>query len=76
MNHEPANPLRLAPADRKRSNRSLGLILLGVLLIAGTAAFFAWPRAADSRRMVGAPDGAAPSADPSAPGKAGAPVRG
>jgi RND family efflux transporter MFP subunit len=51
MNSEKLNELQIRPEDKRRSQRSPWFIFVGVLLIAGTAVFFAWPRESDLHRV-------------------------
>jgi HlyD family secretion protein len=51
MNSDKLNELQIRPEDKQRSQRSLWFIFLIVLLVAGVAIFFAWPRLSDMQRV-------------------------
>jgi RND family efflux transporter MFP subunit len=51
MNSDKLNDLHIRPEDKRRSQRPLWVIFLVVLLIAGAAIFFAWPRLSDLQRV-------------------------
>jgi HlyD family secretion protein len=53
MNSDKLNELQIRPEDKRRSQRPLWFIFLVVLLIVGTAVFYAWPRSSDSQRVKG-----------------------
>ena len=48
-------PLRIDPAQRRRPANTFWPIIFVVLAVTATAAFFAWPRAADERRVLVSP---------------------
>lgn len=52
MNTAKLQKIHIAPAERARPRGALWAILLFVLLVTGGAAFLAWPRAGDDRRVV------------------------
>jgi len=52
MNADKLRNLQIQPEAKRRSQRPLWAILILVLLVVGAAAYFAWPRAADARRVV------------------------
>src|SRR5262245_40277057 len=66
MNADKLKQLQIASAEKKRPRSSLLLIFLGVLFASLAAAFFAWPRAEDQRRVkntgVNPPTNSAPVA--------------
>jgi HlyD family secretion protein len=45
--------LEIKPEAKSRSQSSIVFIFLAVVIITGTCAYFAWPRAEDSRRLAG-----------------------
>jgi HlyD family secretion protein len=53
MKPEQANRLKLDEEVRQRPKGAVGLIFVLVLLITAVAIFFGWPRASDSRRIMG-----------------------
>jgi HlyD family secretion protein len=54
-------PLRIDPAQRHRPANTFWPIIVLVIAITGTAAYFAWPRASDSQRIFGSREQASPS---------------
>jgi len=52
MNADKLRNLQIQPEAKRRSQRPLWAILILVLLVVGAAAYFAWPRATDARRVV------------------------
>jgi HlyD family secretion protein len=53
MKPEEANRLKLEDNLRQRPKSSVALIFFAVLLITAIAIYFGWPRASDSRRIIG-----------------------
>jgi HlyD family secretion protein len=53
MNADKLKDLQIEPGAKKRPQRSLWIILLGVLMIACVAFYFAWPKAEDGTRIAG-----------------------
>ncbi len=53
MKPEQANRLKIDDEGRQRPKGAVGLIFLLVLLITAVAIYFGWPRASDSRRLIG-----------------------
>lgn len=51
MNPDKLRKLQIAPDQKKRPQRSLWVIFLGVILVTAVAIYFAWPRAGDARRV-------------------------
>ena len=69
MNADKLKDLQI-PADEKRRTRgSVWLIFVGVILVVGVAAYFAWPKPEDGRRIVGK-DGQKIPPNPAKPGNA------
>ena len=52
MDTEKLRTLQIAPEAKRRPQRPVWMIFIAVLLLSGTALFFAWPRSSDSRRVV------------------------
>ncbi|MDB6016259.1 MAG: Secretion protein HlyD family protein [Pedosphaera sp.] len=52
MNSDKLKELQIAPGEKQRPKRPLWVIFMGVILITAIAAYFAWPRASDNRRLV------------------------
>lgn len=52
MNEEKLKQLQIQSGVKVRSKRPLGTILGAVILISAVALYFAWPRAADNRRII------------------------
>jgi HlyD family secretion protein len=50
MNSEKLKELQIPPEDKRRPQRPVWIIFLGVVIIAVMSAYFAWPRASDSQR--------------------------
>ncbi len=57
MNPDKIKELQIPMEAKSRSSVSIGFIFLGVLVLAAVAAFFAWPREEDSRRILGSKSG-------------------
>src|SRR2546427_9157567 len=51
MDAEKLRALQIAPEAKSRPQRPMWLIFGAVLLLTGAAFFFAWPRAADKKRV-------------------------
>jgi len=51
MNPDQLKSLQIPADEKKRPRRSLWTIFLGVLLLTGIAAYLAWPREGDQRRV-------------------------
>ncbi|MEA3212177.1 MAG: HlyD family secretion protein [Chthoniobacter sp.] len=51
MNADQLRSIRIEPAQRQRQQRSTWLIFVAVCTASAVAAFFAWPRAGDERRV-------------------------
>jgi len=52
MNEDKLRELRIHPSEKRRSARSLWIILLVVALVAGAAVYYAIPRASDAVRVI------------------------
>jgi HlyD family secretion protein len=61
MDAEKLRALQIAPEAKRRPQRPIWLIFGAVVLLSGTALFFAWPRADDSRRIVSGQPGHSPT---------------
>ena len=53
MNPEQINRLHIPAADKHRPQGAVWAIFTGVVIVAAAAAWFAWPRNEDQRRVVG-----------------------
>ena len=62
MDADKLRALQINPEARERPRRAVWIIFLGVLLVTGVAAWFAWARNGDDRRMVGGPGAKADAA--------------
>src|SRR6266436_9381032 len=51
MDTEKLRTLQIAPEAKRRPERPIWLIFGAVLLLSGTAVYFAWPRSSDNRRV-------------------------
>ncbi len=51
MNSEKLKELQIPTEDKRRPQRPVWIIFLGVAIIATVAAYFAWPRASDTQRI-------------------------
>lgn len=56
MNAEKLKALQIDPEAKSRSQGSVWLIFLGVAVITGTVAYFAWPKKDDDRRVPSGKD--------------------
>jgi RND family efflux transporter MFP subunit len=52
MNADKLRDLQIDPGQKRRPQRSMWTIFIGVALVTGAAAFFAWPRTEDEKRVV------------------------
>lgn len=76
MDADKLRSLQIAPQARRRRQRSVAMIFLGVLLITLLGAYLAWPRRDDARRLfVGPKSKPAESTNAPSPLPAGAPSR-
>jgi HlyD family secretion protein len=75
MNAEQLHRIRIEPTQRRRQQRSMMLIFITVGVLALAAAYFAWPRASDDRRIVhGSSQASAPVEATPKPAAAAAPA--
>src|ERR1700742_2930695 len=51
MNADKLSDLHIASEDRKRPQRPMWVIFIGVIVVVAIAIYFAWPRASDSVRV-------------------------
>jgi HlyD family secretion protein len=51
MNADRLKSLQIVPGEKQRPQRPMWIIFLGILLLTGAAAYFAWPRPEDQRRV-------------------------
>src|SRR5581483_891673 len=51
MNSDKIKELQIPPENKRRPQRPVWIIFLGVVIIAALASYFAWPRASDSQRI-------------------------
>jgi hypothetical protein len=51
MNAEKLKSLQIAPEQKQRTSRPIWIIFLGILAVTEIAAYFAWGRAEDQRRI-------------------------
>ncbi len=52
MNSDKLRELQIDPEQKRRPQRSLWAIFLIVIVVTGLAAYFAWPRESDNRRLA------------------------
>ena len=52
MNSDKLRELQIDPEAKRRPQRPLWAIFLGVIVVTATAIYFAWPRDSDSRRLA------------------------
>ena len=71
MSQDPLERLRISSQQKRRRGSSVTWIVVGVLLVAGTAAYFAIPREGDNLRAPVAVEPKAVAGKPVAPGGAG-----
>lgn len=62
MNSDKLKELQIPAEDKRRPQRPVWIIFLGVVIIAAVAAYFAWPRASDTQRIQSHAQGAATNA--------------
>ncbi|HZQ48351.1 MAG TPA: efflux RND transporter periplasmic adaptor subunit, partial [Verrucomicrobiae bacterium] len=58
MNSDKIKELQIPPENKRRPQRPVWIIFLGVVIIAALASYFAWPRASDSQRIQSHAQGA------------------